>query len=181
MSAFQSKVPHEFYAEEKVKLWKSQLEMHHIVISVSQVSFSYFGQRFMCKHCDLDLESVVEQTVPPIDLTRAAVFRTLLQKHAKKARAFHGLLLSQGPRQSATAWLRSKMTKWTQMKRYVMFVSVLCLFSLYLSLSVRKLPSLHSHKEFTFLSLRAVLSQMYIGMKHALLAGTRALHYDTLS
>ena len=45
--------------------------------------------------------------------------------------------------------------------------------------SVRKLPSLHSHKEFTFLSLRAVLSQMYIGMKHALLAGTRALHNDT--
>ena len=36
-------------------------------------------------------------------------------------------------------------------------------------------------KSSLFLSLRAVLSQMYIGMKHALLAGTRALHYDTLS
>ena len=36
-------------------------------------------------------------------------------------------------------------------------------------------------KSSLFLSLRAVLSQMYIGMKHALLASTRALHYDTLS
>ena len=30
-------------------------------------------------------------------------------------------------------------------------------------------------------SLRAVLSQMYIGMKHALLVCTRAFCYDTMS
>ena len=49
------------------------------------------------------------------------------------------------------------------------------------ALLLENYPHYTCTKSSLFLSLRAVLSQMYIGMKHALLAGTRALHYDTLS
>ena len=40
----------------------------------------------MCKHCDIDLDSVLEQTAPPLDLVSISAFQTAIKKHAKKAR-----------------------------------------------------------------------------------------------
>ena len=45
----------------------------------------------MCKHCDIDLDNVVEQTVPPLDLNAIASFRAAVKKHARKAVAIYRL------------------------------------------------------------------------------------------
>ena len=44
------------------------------------------------KHCDQDLDNVLDQSVPPFDLNMVAPFRTVLRKRAKQAGRL-GLLL----------------------------------------------------------------------------------------
>lgn len=41
--------------------------------------------RFILRHADADLNLLLEQTVPPIDLSRVAIFRAAIGKFDKQA------------------------------------------------------------------------------------------------
>lgn len=43
------------------------------------------ASRFLLKHSDVDLTSLLDSTVPPIQLGHVAVFRAALQRYEKKA------------------------------------------------------------------------------------------------
>ena len=51
---------------------------------VARSSVAHFP-RFTLRHCDQDLDNVLEETVPPLDLNRIAAFRSSIRKYAKKA------------------------------------------------------------------------------------------------
>ena len=41
--------------------------------------------RFMLRHCDCEMDALLVESVPPIDLQNISVFRAALAKHARKA------------------------------------------------------------------------------------------------
>ena len=44
----------------------------------------FFNIRFFQRHCDHDLDHVLETSAPPLDLASLAIFRTSIAKHRKK-------------------------------------------------------------------------------------------------
>lgn len=42
------------------------------------------GFRFLCRHLDTELTEVLENSVPPVELSRIACFRSAVAKHHKQ-------------------------------------------------------------------------------------------------
>lgn len=42
----------------------------------------------MCRHADAELDLLLTEAVPPVDLSRVGVFRAPMSKHAKQAGGF---------------------------------------------------------------------------------------------
>jgi hypothetical protein len=54
---------------------------------VFAVGLAFAEPRFLLRHADPELQTMLEQTVPPVDLSLIAIFRTPIAKYQKQARS----------------------------------------------------------------------------------------------
>ena len=51
----------------------------------STIVLSLSLPRFLCKHADAELQLLLTESVPPVDINRIGIFRAVASKHAKEA------------------------------------------------------------------------------------------------
>ena len=78
-AVFKQKYPSKFVESELPGIEKSRL------VLMATVGMPR-APRFRFRHCDAELTTLLEDSVPPLDLCRVGAFRAAVQKYAKKAR-----------------------------------------------------------------------------------------------